>query len=154
MVKIVDTASGEIVIEDTPWVFGGFLIVFTCLGVYGIFDGLGSADWAQVLICCIVGAGCLWGLCFAIRRVRLILGEDGAELIVRDARGLARTRFARDRLRAGLATDYNDGETYRAILLVEGEGGLERIPLTAYLCSSSRHEEAVARINAWSRATG
>ena len=153
MVKIVEDTDQRTVIEDTPWVFGLFLILFTCLSLYGIIASIQDADWPAMGISMVMALACGLMLRFGIRRVRLTLTDNAAELVTRDFSGTKRQSFPRTQLRAGLATDYTDGETYRVILLVDGNGTLERIPLTPYLSSASSHSKAVTRINAWSAAT-
>ncbi|MEM9095083.1 MAG: hypothetical protein AAGC62_08950 [Pseudomonadota bacterium] len=139
-------------IEDRPWLLGLCLasatIGATALVFHAWDEGSATLGFAAVLF----GIGAIWSLHKAIRHTRLTLRDDGtATLAVRDRLGWSTRDFSSGELRAGLETQRDgDGDTQRAVLLVDGPEGVERLPLTAYLTSGSRHEAAVARINAWS----
>jgi hypothetical protein len=150
MPRIISDTGQEIVIEDRPWVLGLMLIAFGLLAVFMTFEGIRKGEAFLLIAGPAFVAGIWFAFGLAIRRTRLTLHADGgATLTTRDKKGLTERHFEPGTLRAGLATQYDDGETYRAILLFDAPEGLERIPLTAYLGSSGSHERVVDRINAW-----
>ena len=152
MPKIVTDTPDEIVIEDRPWTLGLVLIGFGLLSVYMVFQGVAERDAFLFIAGLAFTAGIWFALKLGVRRTRLTLRPDGrATLTIRDATGLSQQVFAPGSLRAGLATQTDEGETHRVILLVDTADGLERITLTRYLCSSGSHKEAVDRINAWAQ---
>ena len=150
MPRIISDTTQEIVIEDRPWVLGLMLIAFGLLSVFMTFEGIRTGEAFLLIAGPAFVAGIWFAFGLAIRRTRLTLYANGAAtLTIRDKRGLNERQFDPGTLRAGLATQYDEGETYRAFLLFDAPDGLERIPLTAYLGSSGSHERVVDRINAW-----
>lgn len=155
MPTIVTDSHDHIVIEDKPWILGLSLIFFGLAAIATGLQGIAERDLFQVVIGLLFSVGVWFCFKLGVRRTRLTLLPDGtAALTIRDATGLKERSFPSGTLRAGLATQTNDGETYRAILLVETPDGLERVPLTRYLSSSRSHETVVERINAWARTVG
>ncbi len=153
MPKVISDTDTEVVIEDRPWSLA-LLLGALCLGsVYMAFTGLREGDTFMIIAGPAFAIGLFFAIRWTIQHVRLTLYPDGhATLWVRTAKGVTERHFAPGTLRAGLATDYNEGETHRVILLIETPDGLERLPLTKYLGGSGSHEDIVTRINAWARA--
>jgi hypothetical protein len=150
MARIVSDTPDEIVIEDRPVALAAILSALLLIALFFALEGFRSGDRAMLLTGAIFAAGTGIALRRAIRHVRLVLRCDGAAtLIVRGPGGVTRRTFPPGTLRAGLATDRSEGKTHRVILLAETDAGLERLPLTSYLGSGTRHADVVRRINAW-----
>ena len=153
MPKILrDTPEGT-VIEDRPWFLGLVLVGFCLIAVYMALVGLAERDLFMIAAGTAFAIGLVFVLRLAIRHARLVLHPDGgATLTIRDATGLQERPIAQGALRAGLATDYSEGETHRVILLIDTPEGLERLPFTRYLGGSGSHALVVERINSWAKA--
>ncbi len=155
MPKITVDTPDRIVIEDRPWFLGLALIGFGLLSVYMVFQGVAERDLFLIVAGSAFATGIWFALKLGVRRTRLTLMPDGqAVLTIRDAKGQSERRFGPGTLRAGLATQTDEGETYRAILLVDTPDGIERLPFTRYLGSSASHGDVVDRINSWASAVG
>lgn len=150
MARISQAPDGTVEIVDRPIILGALLIVFALMDVRLAFMAFEERDLGLAAIALIMGAALWYALTRIVRLSRLVLRPDGSAVFsVRDHAGWTHREFETGTLRAGLATDYNEGETRRAILLHDGEDGLERVPFTAYLSSGTQAEAAVTEINAW-----
>lgn len=155
MVKLIRDNGNEVILEDRPWLLGLFLIVMTLLAFWLLFEAFITASLGLTLAALAIGGGALLALRTGIRATRLTLMSSGqAHLRLRGHGGTTARSFAPGTLRAGLETHRDgDGETYRCVLLIDGEDGVERLPLTPYFSGNDSGQRAVERINDWHRAT-
>ena len=155
MAKIVQDSPDEIVIEDRPWLLGLILASTTLGSVALLFHAWDNSFWGLGLVSGLMTLGTFYSINLVIKLSRLSLRPDGrAVLSVRDRSGWSHREFGPGCLRAGLETNrMSDTETTRAVLLIDSAAGVERVPFTAYFSSAQTAADAVARINAWRRAT-
>lgn len=155
MVKIVRETSSETVLEDRPWLLGLLLIGAIVTAAALLFLAWETGNLVVALAASAVGAAAYVSLVKAVRLSRLTLRSSGqATLSIRDHTGWTHRDFPPGTLRAGLESHRSsDGATFRPVLLIDGEDGVERVPLTAYFGSHDRSKAAVARIEDWRRAT-
>ena len=153
MVKVLRETPEETVIEDRPWLLGAIMILATLGSVALLFHAWEEGNPALGLAAALLGSATGYSFFKAIRPSRLTLSADGtATLSVRSSKGWTHRSFCQSRVRAAVETNRTgDGDTTRPVLLIDGESGVERIPLTAYFVSSDSHEDTVARINAWAK---
>ena len=153
MVKVLRESSDETVIEDRPWVLGAIMILATLGSVALFFHALEEANVALACAAGLMGFATAFSFHKAVRPSRLTLAADGtATLSVKDHHGWSHRTFKQNRVRAAVETHRDgEGETTRAVLLIDSDQGVERIPLTAYFSSSNTHEDTVATINAWAK---
>lgn len=153
MVKIIRDTPDETVIEDRPWILGLVLSSATVGATALLFHAWDISNLGLAAASLCLGLGAFWSIDVAIKLSRLTLSADGTAILsVRDRKGWKHRRFTRGALRAAVETNrQSDGDTTRAVLLIDTASGTERIPLTAYFSSSATDEKAVDRINAWAR---
>jgi hypothetical protein len=130
-------ARTDIEIVDRPWLLAGMLAVFAATSVATLVMALAERHGLGILSAAILLAACLWAALRAVRFGRLTLRPDGtARYTLRDLRGTWHHDFAAGSLRAAVQSHRDgDGVTGRVMLLIDGAGGVTRIPFTGYFAT-------------------
>ena len=156
MARIVDDTGTGVVIEDRPVFLGAMMGVMILAGVFLLFEAFRETE-SFLGLCALFLLGCgALGFRKVVRWTRLTLLPDGsAQFWQRCTQRSVRRSFAPGTVRAGVESHRRDGAvTTRPVLLIDGSGGVERLPLSPGLSGSVDADTVVRRIMDWRAARG
>ncbi len=152
--RVTRDTPDQLILADTPWLVGFFLILFIL-----VFVGIGltllmNGEWAGLLFAGIGGGLGLLAFAAFVRRVQLILDRTTGSLILR-RRSVFGYRQVRHRL-ADLSgaelerTSSSEGGTlYRPVLVLTGGMSAGRHPIVEAYTNTSGPRRAVEAVNGW-----
>jgi len=153
--KITRDTPDQLIIENRPWLIGGFLIVFTLIfvavGLAAITYGEGVMGYAFVFFG--GGAGMLAFAVF-VRRVQVIFDRAAGSIRFRRKSVFGSSDVTHDLKhldRAVVESSYSgdSGATHRCVIILSGGMSAGVHPLTMAYSSGPGAQRAADAINAW-----
>ena len=149
--RVVSQSPERLVIEERPWFWGVFYILFILSFSWAALQSALQAEFLGAALAAAVAVGVTLLFLRYVERVWLVLDrtEGTAEFRRRGMRGLRRDSFPLDRVKTALAQrggSGGDGETWRLVLLVEGASP---VPMTPYYQSGKGTKRCVEAVEGW-----
>ncbi|WP_424977764.1 hypothetical protein [Leisingera sp. S232] len=158
--KITRNTPEQLILSDTPWLFGIMLVLFI-LAFVGAGFGLASAGGENIffgLFFALMGGGMGFaGLCIFVRRVQVILDRPGGSIVIR-----RQSIFGYSKVEHRLAdlshaevestTSRSSGRTrmlYRPVLILDGGMSAGRHPVVEAYTNGRGPQRLSDAINAW-----